>query len=95
MVRLRTIRATVRVMVREKERGTVSAIWAAQLGQTKPLGQGNPPSKGNVLSLLPVVVDVLYVVVVLQQVDELGHILDVLLIGEGDIVLGHHLDGRL
>ena len=45
--------------------------------------------------LIPVVVDVLHVVVFLQQVDELLHVLDVGLIGELDIVLGHHLHGGL
>ena len=43
------------------------------------------------LLLVPVVVDVLHVVVVLHHVDELFHVLDVPLVGEGNIVLGHHL----
>ena len=43
------------------------------------------------LFLLPVVVDVLDVVIVLEHVDELLHVLDVGLIGQGDIVLGNHL----
>ena len=45
------------------------------------------------LLLLPVVPDVLHVVVVLHEVDHLGHVLDVVLIGELDVVLGDHLDG--
>ena len=43
------------------------------------------------LLLIPIVPDVLYVVVVLQHVDELLHVLDVLFVGELDIVLGDHL----
>ena len=43
------------------------------------------------LLLIPVVVDVLNVVVILQQIDELLHVLDVGLIGQGDVVLGDHL----
>ena len=35
--------------------------------------------------------DVLHVVVVLQHVDELGHVLQVALGGEADVVLRHHL----
>ena len=35
--------------------------------------------------------DVLDVVVVLQHVDELGHVLQVALAAEVDVVLGHHL----
>ena len=35
--------------------------------------------------------DVLHVVVVLQHVDELGHVLQVALAAEVDVVLGHHL----
>ena len=42
--------------------------------------------------VLPVVPDVLNVVVVLQHVDELGHVLDITLIGQGDVVLRNHLD---
>ena len=37
-------------------------------------------------------VDVLDVLVVLHEVDHLGHVLDVILVGELDIVLGNHLD---
>ena len=36
--------------------------------------------------------DVLDIVIVLQHIDELLHILQVALIGEGDVVLGHHGD---
>ena len=36
-------------------------------------------------------VDVLDIVVVLHDIDHLLHVLDVLWIGEGDVVLGHHL----
>ena len=39
-------------------------------------------------SIIPVMPDVLDVVIVLHQVDELLHVLDVGLIGEGDVVLG-------
>ena len=39
-------------------------------------------------SSFPVVVNVLNVVVVLQQVDELLHVLDVGLISQGNVVLG-------
>ena len=40
------------------------------------------------LFVLPVMPDVLDIVVVLQHIDELLHILQVALIGEGDVVLG-------
>ena len=44
------------------------------------------------LVLLPVVVDVLHVVVILEHVDHLGHVLDIVLGGELDVaVLGDHL----
>ena len=36
-------------------------------------------------------VNVLDVVVILEHIDELLHVLDVLLIGEADVVLGDHL----
>ena len=45
------------------------------------------------LLLIPIVPDVLYVVVVLQQINELLHVLDVVLIFQLDIVLRHHLHG--
>ena len=38
-----------------------------------------------------VVPDVLHVVVVLHEVDHLGHVLDVLFRRQLDVVLGHHL----
>ena len=38
--------------------------------------------------------DVLHVVVVLQQVDEFLHILQILLAGEGDVILGNHFHLR-
>ena len=44
------------------------------------------------LLLLPVVVDVLDVLVILHEVDHLSHVLDVILVGELDVVLGHHVD---
>ena len=47
------------------------------------------------LLLIPIVPDVLYVVVVLQQINELLHVLDVVLIFQLDIVLRHHLHGGL
>ena len=37
-------------------------------------------------------VHVLDVVVIFHQVDHLGHVLDVVLVGELDVVLGNHLD---
>ena len=40
------------------------------------------------LFVLPVMPDVLDIVIVLQHIDELLHILQVALIGEGDVVLG-------
>ena len=40
--------------------------------------------------ILPVMPDVLDIVIVLQHINELLHILQVALIGEGDVVLGHH-----
>ena len=40
------------------------------------------------LFVLPVMPDVLDIVVVLQHINELLHILQVALIGEGDVVLG-------
>ena len=42
--------------------------------------------------ILPVMPDVLDIVIVLQHINELLHILQVALIGEGDVVLGHHGD---
>ena len=44
------------------------------------------------LFLLPVVPDVLHVVRILQHVDELLHVLHIALGGQGDVVLGNHLD---
>ena len=44
------------------------------------------------LFLLPVVPDVLDIVVILQHVDELGHVFNVALVRQGDVVLWNHLD---
>ena len=44
------------------------------------------------LFLFPVVVDVLNVVVILEHIDHLGHVLDIVLVGELDVaILGNHL----
>ena len=37
-------------------------------------------------------VDVLDVLVILHEVDHLSHVLDVILVGELDVVLGNHVD---
>ena len=50
-----------------------------------------PPVDYISVHVLPVVPDVLHVIVVLQHVDELGHVLQVALAAEVDVVLGHHL----
>ena len=42
--------------------------------------------------VVPVVPDVLHVVVVLQEVDETLHVVDIALGGEGHVILRHHLD---
>ena len=46
------------------------------------------------LLLIPVVPDVLNVVVAFQHFQQLGHILDIVLAGQLDVVLGNHLDQK-
>ena len=67
----------------DRRRDIPPPLFLYRAERKRPSGHRKIP-----LFVLPVMPDVLDIVVVLQHIDELLHILQVALIGEGDVVLG-------
>ena len=67
----------------DRRRDIPPPLFLYRAERKRPSGHRKIP-----LFVLPVMPDVLDIVVVLQHINELLHILQVALIGEGDVVLG-------
>ena len=68
---------------RDRRREIFLPLFLYRAERKRPSGHRKIP-----LFVLPVMPDVLDIVIVLQHINELLHILQVALIGEGDVVLG-------
>ena len=67
----------------DRRRDIPPPLFLYRAERKRPSGHRKIP-----LFVLPVMPDVLDIVIVLQHINELLHILQVALIGEGDVVLG-------